>query len=353
MTQSDPRQTLLAVNSTEWLNLCARGSIRISKRRPAIVSVQADPREMEKVFASAPFTKLESSLDLFVLVINEEWTKSKVKHRAFTSEILILQLSDVIAHHPVALEHLDHYRNIGSKCGIDLKDAIFERSWLYWITNERINASCDAAERLQSALQILPSSKTKRADKYKWGEIARLVLRPNDKVKTKSAHVETLLSNIRDISDAVASTRDSEQFYIACAIEWIDTRLKKDPMKKKATKEILLAALANAKDQPLSAPGDQTSSALKYLMDHFPKAFTDELTPLTIAHLVQLLTDSRTKKLKIINFFKIIYTLDRESPSATLITFTLATSLGIELTNQLILGSTTDNLVEINWESPN
>lgn len=353
MASTDLRQTLLAVNSTEWLNLCARGSIRMSKRRPVVTCIPASDREMEKVFASAPFTKMSSSLDLFILVIGDDWLESKKRHRSGSSEILLLNLSDVVVHHPVALEHLEYYSNIGHKCGVHLEEPIFENSWLYWITNETIQASCDAAELLQRAFQINPSSKTKRADKYKWNDIARLVLRPNDPIKAKPAPIETLLGNVRRIADAVSSTRDKEQFYLACAIEWIDIRLNKDPLKKKACKKVLLDSLTNAKELPLGVPSAQTTTALQLLIETFPKAFTSEISPMTIAHVVQLLTESRTRKLKPETVIRIIQTLDRTSPTATLITFVLSTSLGIELTNQLILATNQVNLVEMNWDIPN
>ena len=350
MSETDSRKTLIAINSTEWLNLCARGSIRMSKRRPVLTSVPPSNREMEKVFASAPFTKLGSSVDLFVVVVGNDWVKTKRGHRSNPAEILQLSLSDVIEHHPVALEHFDYYSNIGSKCGVFLADPIFEQAWLYWITNETINASHDAADHLQRAFQIRLSSENKRADKYKWDEIARLVLRPNEPIKAKPAHIETLLSNVRKIADAVSSTRDSEQFYLACAIEWIDLRLKKDPMKKKPSRELLLAAMGAAKESPLGVPSEQTSQALEHLTNTFTKAFNEELTPLVVAHIVQLLTEARTKKLKPETVTSILQRLDHETSAATLITFLLATSLGIELTNQLIQAMNQSNLVEMNWE---
>jgi hypothetical protein len=136
MTHTDSHQTLLAVNSTEWLNLCARGAIRMSKRRPIVVSNPASEKEMEKVFVAAPFTKIGSSVDLFVLAIQDDWTKSKARHRSYPAEVLQLTLSDIQEHYPVALEHLEYYRNIGSKCDVHLATPIFEEAWVYWITNQ-------------------------------------------------------------------------------------------------------------------------------------------------------------------------------------------------------------------------
>jgi hypothetical protein len=352
MNQTDLSKTLLAVNSTEWLNLCARGSIRMSKRRPIRITNSFSETEMEKVFASAPFTKLESSVDLFVLEIDDEWTKSKRKHRANPSEILSLSLADVITHRPVAQRDLEYYQNIGQKCGIHLADPIYEQAWNYWNTNEIIRASSDAADLLQRAFHFQPASDSKRADKYKWEDIARLVLRPNEPIKGKPGHFETLLSNVQRIADAVSSTRDTEQFYLACAIEWTDIRLAKDPLEKKAIRDTLLAALANAKGLPLGPPTEQTTAALELLTETFPKAFTEELTPMTIAHIVHLLTESRTKKLRPETVNGILHSVDSKSAAATSITFVLATSLGIELTNQLILATTQVKQVPMNWDLP-
>ena len=353
MTHSESRQTLIAINSTEWLNLCARGSIRMSKRRPVVVSVPATNREMEKVFVSAPFTKMGSSVDLFVLVIDQEWPKSGERHRSNPSEVLQLTLSDVITHYPVALTHLEYYSHIGDKCNVQLSDPIFEQAWLYWETNETVNACTEAANRLQLAFAVPRSIGSRRVDKYKWDEIAKLILRPNEPIKPKPAHAETLLSNLRRLADAVSSARDSEQFYIACAIEWIDIRLAKDPMKKKVIKDQLRTALAAAKELPLGTPSEQTILALNLLVETYPKAFTDELTPITIAHIIQLTTDARTKKLKIHTLLGIVSSVDRSSQSSTLTTFVLAASLGLELTNQLILGMKHSDPQDPSWELPN
>jgi hypothetical protein len=138
---------------------------------------------MEKVFVSAPFTKMESSVDWFVLEIDNEWTRSKLKHPAHPSEILSLSLSDVITQRPIAQKDLEFYQNIGHQFGVHLDDAIYEQAWIFWNTNETIRDSSDAAERLQRAFHIQPSSDTKRADKYKWDSIARLVLRPKEPIK--------------------------------------------------------------------------------------------------------------------------------------------------------------------------
>ena len=350
MSSNEPRQILLALNSTEWLNLCARRSIRMNRRRPFHVSTPAKSKEMERVFAAAPFTKLSSSVDLFVLVIKDSWMSQPGKHPSFPSEIGILKLSDVVSHHPVAQEHFDYYSNLGSGCGVTLDGAVFEDDWISWVLKETYSGSIDAAEILQEALSIPKSRNTSGICKYKWAEIAQLVLRPNDRVKPKPGHLETLLAELHQISDAVASTRETQQFYIACAIEWIEIRLGKDPFKKKSERLLLEDALATAKETPIGGANSETKAVLDHLIFTYPRAFTDELSPITIAHVVRLLSESRFRKLHPATAVHILNSADRESGAATLISFVLATTLGIELTNKLVFAFSQADFVDMSWD---
>jgi hypothetical protein len=308
---------------------------------------------MERVFAAAPFTKLSSSVDLFVLEIKETWMSKPGKHPSFPSEIGILKLSDVISHHPVAQEHFDYYSNLGSGCGVTLDKAVFESDWISWVLKETYAGSLDAAEILQEAFCIPKSRDTSGICKYKWTEIAQLVLRPKDRVKPKPGHLETLLAELHHISDAVASTRETQQFYIACAIEWIEIRMGKDPFKKKSERLLLEEALAAAKSTPIGEASPETKAVLDHLVSTYPRAFTDELSPITIANIVRLLSESRSRKLHPATAAQILNSANKDSGAATLISFVLATTLGIELTNKLVLAFSQVDFVDMNWEVPN
>ena len=347
------KQALLAVNSTEWLNLCARGSIRMGKRRPVAVSNPPSKKELEKVFAAAPFTKLSSSVDLFILAIDQDWAKTSAKHQAFPSEILTLSLSDVLTHRPISQSHYDYYSKKVASCGVFLEDAKFESDWEQWIIKETIQASLTAASLLQRSFDLKLYTDLKRADKYKWEDIARLTIRPKDQIKTRPGHLETLLRNQRVISDAVAATYDTEQYFIACLIEWIEVRLRKDPMKKKPLSDILSSALANAKEIPFAAPSEQTLTAINSLSESYPQAFTEELTPATVIQVIRMVSDARSKKLKPESVINTINSFERSGSSASLIAFLIATSLGIELTNQLIHSSSHMEIMDIDWEVAN
>jgi hypothetical protein len=346
-------QALLAVNSTEWLNLCARGSIRMGKRRPVVVSNPPSKKELEKVFAAAPFTKLSSSVDLFILAIDRDWTKTSAKHQAFPSEILTLSLSDVLSHRPISQSHYDYYSKKVASCGVFLEDAKFESDWEQWIIKENIQSSLTAASLLQHSFDLKLHTDIKRDDKYKWEDIAKLTIRPKGQIKTKPGHLEALLRYQRVISDAVAATYDTEQYFIACLIEWIEVRLRKDPMKKKPLNDILSIALANAKEIPFAAPGEQTVTAMKSLLESYPQAFTEELTPATVIQVVRMVSDARSRKLNPESVIKTIHSFEKSSSSASLIAFLIATSLGIELTNQLVHASSHMEIMDIDWEVAN
>ena len=346
-------QALVAVNSTEWLNLCARGSIRMGKRRPVAVSNPPSKKELEKVFAAAPFTKLSSSVDLFILAIDQDWAKTSAKHQAFPSEILTLSLSDVLTHRPISQSHYDYYSKKVASCGVFLEDAKFESDWEQWIIKETIQSSLTAASLLQHSFDLKLHTDIKRDDKYKWQDIAKLTIRPKEQIKTKPGHLEALLRNQRVISDAVAATYDTEQYFIACLIEWIEVRLRKDPMKKKPLNDILSIALANAKEIPFAAPGEQTVTAMKSLLESYPQAFTEELTPATVIQVIRMVSDARSKKLKPESVIKTINSFEKSSSSASLVAFLIATSLGIELTNQLIHASSHMEIIDIDWEVAN
>lgn len=267
-------QVLLVVNMTEWINLCNRGSIRMNKRRALRVSAEPNTREMNRVFASAPHTKLGSSVDLFVLVLDRRWADVGKKHRVGLSDVLLLDLAHVESHHPVSKQDFGYFQSLGAKCGVDLSEAIFEDHWLKWVESETLVASCEAAIQLQRHFGVRPIDDVRRFAGYKWEEIAKLILQPRIQIKSRPGHVETLLKECRRIGDAVANTRDTENFYLASAIEWVNSRSRKNPLTNPATKDALRAALAKGKGVFSSGVSSDTRASLELIDTNFPKAFS-------------------------------------------------------------------------------
>lgn len=344
---------LLVVNSTEWLNLCARKSIRVNRRRAISVPSVPSERQIDKLFALAPFTKINSSVDLFVLEINGEWSKSARRHRAGATDIVVLDLADVNSHHPVAQQDFAYYETLGSRCGVRIAGAAFEKLWSGWVDREVIASSLETAATLQSHLGVMPIGKTRRPDKYMWDDVGRLIVGTFRQHRPRPAHVETLLKEIRRIADAVAATRDSEKFYIACAIEWVNVRSRKDPLKNKKTRESLKEALSKTTDRPISEFSDETRSALELISLTYPKVFTDEISPIVVGLLVRLIGDSRSRRLKPETIYSALQLVGKDTASATLITFAVSLTLGVELTNQLIAATCSVDFADLNWDFVN
>jgi len=344
-------QVLLVVNMTEWMNLCNRGSIRMNKRRALRVNSQPSTREMNRVFASAPHTKLGSSVDLFVLVLDRNWTEAGKKHRVGLSDVLILDLAHVKSHHPVSQQDFGYFQSLGSKCGVDLSEAIFEDHWLKWVESETLVASCEAAIQLQKHFGVRPIDDVRRFDGYKWEEIAKLVLQPRIQIKSRPGHVETLLKQCRQIVDAVANTRDTENFYLASAVEWVIARSRKNPQTNPATKDALRVAFEKGKGVLSSGVSPDVRASLALIDATFPKAFSPEISSAVVGHVVRVIADVKNKKLNSQSVYSILEDVGRNSPAATLITFVISTLLGVEYTRRLIRTSQTVAFSEMNWDA--
>jgi len=347
-----PSQRLLIVNSTEWLNLIARRRIRMAKRRVLTVGAAPTAKEMGRLFALAPFTKLDSSVDLFVLHVADTWPELAEKHSAASAEVSWIDLDFVLEHHPVATKDVEYYRSIAEKVGVSVSPAIYETRWIEWVTSESLVAADDAARAIQEFLGVPLAESSKRTDKYSWIDVSRLVMQPSKSLRPKPSHMESLLSGVRQIADAVAEVRDSQAFLIACSIEWIDLRLKRDPLKKKSDREFIGTALAEVRSLPLDGVHPRTHEALAHLQAAFPRAFTDEITPMTVAGVVQLLSDYRSKRLKTMSVIQAVDRIGREAPGSTLLLATLAAALGPEFTHQLIDGMTTNYPIDVDWDAP-
>jgi hypothetical protein len=347
----EERRPLVAVNSTEWLNLIARRSIRMLKRRVISVGREQTAKEMSRVFALAPDTKLGSSVDLFILELETDWEKTVLKHPRAQSDVVILDLAAVRNHHPITAQDSDYYEVSASKAMLELQPPVFEESWRAWVWDETLSSSISAAATLQTALDVPSVLGSKRADRYSWSDVAALVLRPHSPIRTKPAHIESLLRGIRDLADGVAAVRDAQSFYVACSLEWIDLRLNKDPLRKKGDRERVQAYLQESRGLPLLPATEQTRLELIELGVRFPRAYSSEITPDSLASLIQLISDARSKRLKISTLVQALERCGLHSPSATLLTFVLATYLGPELTSQLVVALSKESPADLDWKN--
>lgn len=342
-------RNLLAINSTEWRNLIQVGDIRISKRRIVKTSYQHTEKELFRVFSLAPTTKIDSSVDLFVLELSADWQSKCSKHDAFPPEIVWLSVSDVLSHHPVAKSDFEYFSTDAEKCGVQLASADFETQWRQWVESEKISISCKLADELQKLLGFEQSQSTKRIDGYKWRDVSKLVINPATRVKQKPGHLELLLHNVNGIMHNAMGSKDFKAFQIACAVEWINTKLKRNVMKRKEVRDFLEPHIALTRDIPIEVSDSSTAIALDFLKERFPKVFTDEVTPLAISSIVELVYDSRNKRIKPDRILRIVRDSQHGAPTSSLLTFLVPSALDPAYGRQLIRSFSSVNLIEIDW----
>lgn len=346
----DTKATIVILTSTEWLNLCSRKAIRLSKHRPVRISHPPMEKEMNTAFAKAPFTKLKSSVDVLAITIAPDWASKESRHSASPQDIYWLKLKDVQSHHSIAESDREYYQNITAKSGIVLEESIYEPFWRAWVEGEQNDALLQAWIDLSQVLGLQNPSLTKREDKYKWQEVTHLCRSPKLPLKNKPAHVETLVRNLAFISDAVLGITDSQKFHLAVNIEWIEQRLGKDPLKASQTKKIVSAALEAAEGQDFLPLTDQTLDTLNHLQEKFKKAYTTELNPLVIPQLVSIYLGCKSKSSQLPQKFLGALQFDKSRDSAALLTLMTTCLLGVESAYQLIQLFSYENLMDMTWE---
>ncbi len=347
---SHAKTTIVILTSTEWLNLCSRKSIRLSKHRPVPISNPPTEKEMNTAFAKAPFTKLKSSVDVLAIAISPDWASKESRHSASPQDIYWLKLQDVLSHHTIAESEREYYQNITTKSGIVLEESIYEPFWHKWVQREQNDALFQTWIDLSQVLGLQNPSLTKREDKYMWQEVSHLCRSPKHPLKNKPAHVETLLRNLAFISDAVLGITDSQKFHLAVNVEWIEQRLGKDPLKASQSRKIVSAALEAADGQDLLPVTDQTLDTLDHLQEKFKKAYTAELNPLLIPQLVSIYLECKSKSSQLPRKFLSALNEDKTRDSAALLTLLTTCLLGVESTYQLIQLFSYENLIDMTWE---
>lgn len=340
---------LLAVNQSEWRNLIQIGDIRISKRRVVKTSYTYTEKDLFRVFSLAPTTNIGSSVDLFVLELTADWPNKCLKHDAHPSEVAWLSVSDVMNHHPAANSHFDYFFPAAEECGVLLSPAEFETQWRHWDESEKISISCKLTDDLQKLLGFEPSLETKRIDGYKWKDISKLVINPATKIKQKPGHLEQLLRSINEIMHNAVGSKDFKAFQIACAVEWINIKLNRNIMKRKEVRDFLEPHITLTRDIPIEASDSSAAVALNYLKECFPRAFTDEVTPLAISSIVELVYDSKNKRIKADRILRIIRESSHGASTSSLLVSLVSSALDPAYGRQLIRSFSSVNLIEIDW----
>ena len=283
---SDSTIFAAAITGTEWRSLLALGELRIARRRVQEVNVPPTPKERNRLFAWAPTTVLGDANDTLVIELADKWLEEAKRHPAQASELVVIGLDQVVAHHSVSSESHAYLSGDAAKEGIELSAGRYESAWAEWVRRQGSAADLAAAETLTRVFEIPIDLGRKRSDGYAWHDIIKLAHNSKTSVKTKPKHMEEILRSVRQISDAVAGVHSTAAFTLAVNIEWVATRLRKDPLAKKALRAGIEEALEAGRVvgwsvDPATCP--PVALALAILADTFPRAYAPGINPEMVA----------------------------------------------------------------------
>lgn len=351
---SDATLFAVAITATEWRSLFLLGEIRLARRRVQELHLPINNKERDRLFAWAPTTVLGDDNDTIVIEIVTNWLEETKRHSAHPSELVVITLAQVFSHHAVSAKSHSYLSGDAAQEGVDLSSGRFEDLWLEWVRQQEAAVDLAAAQTLIGALGIKVDLTRKRTDGYAWHDIVRLARNSKTSVKTKSRHIEDLLRSVRRISDSVAGLHASAAFTLAANIEWINVRLGKDPLVKKALRDKLEAALETGRTVNWSVDTKAfppLAAALALLEEKFPRAYTAEVSPDVVAFATRLVMASKDQSLAPINFVSAIKMLvdNGSRESAATIGVAVSGALGPTMSRRLTRALATINPSVLNW----
>ena len=351
MADRGHKRILVAVNRTEWLNLLGQNQIRLSRRRPVAVGDRPSQKEMDRVFSLAPHTNVESSIDLFVLELKSSWESSMTNHPTGPPDVRILDRSNVTGHQVVAGEHLGYYSEVAGRYGAVLEKCEFENEWMDWAVREQLISAEACTRRLLQSINRGDAWTPKRADKYKWSDVGRVLLRPSTTVKTRPSHLDQLIKSCSEIADRTAGTRDHQTFHLAVLIVWIEIRTKKNPQKSKLHAARVKSVIEISRAEPFGPATSSTADAAAFFAESYPTAFTNELSPTTVSAIVEVIHRSRINDLSPERALQILRNPASTNEEASVLAFTIVASIGVERIGHLIRSSEFQNWIAPDWSS--
>jgi len=294
--------------------------------------------------------------DVLVLELHDDWFKAARRYPAHSSELVVVSLGDIASHHTVGPEFHAYFSSEAEREGIEIAQGRYDSSWNDWVSGQRLGLDLEAARCLLNELGLQVDLRRKRSDGYAWPEVMLLARNSKAKIRKIPKHVEHLLQHVRTINTAVAGVRDFAAYTVAANLEWIQIRLKKDPMAKGDIRQVVDAALLEGQQIPWQPDPTQSPAvfaALQLLHTTYPRAYTDELTPEAVGCLLRLIMGAKDQTLNPMEIPATVGQFRLAGPvdSATLLCVAVSSALGPLLSRQLtrVLGSV--NMTMLDWST--
>lgn len=343
----------VAITASEWRALLGYGELRLARRRVHPVSEAVSPKEANRLFSWSPTTVLGDGNDLLVLELLDGWASQARKHPAHSSELVILPLDAVKSHHCVGATFHAYLSGEAERERIVLEHGRYDTPWSKWVADQSEAHELAAAQALVNAFYLDVDLRRKRSDGYTWLDISRLARNSKTVIKPRPKHVESLLRAVREISTTVAGAHDTAAFDIAANIEWIAARTGKDPLKRRALRDQIDAALEVASHSAWSTEGSESATdAVKILEAHQPKVYAGDVNPTAVVHVVRIVMAAKDKTLTPLDFVSSVRALSNESrESAALLCVATSGALGPLISKRLINSLRMDHPGDIDWDT--
>ena len=350
---ADTTTFAIAITSAEWRSLIGYGDLRISKRRVQQVSEPITPKESGRLFAWMPTTVLGDENDIVVLELANDWLEISTRAPSHPGELISLSRSSVLSHHCVGPSSLAYLSGDAQREGIRMQMGRYQSTWAEWAAEQISSQQLAAAEHLLKGFEFEIDLNKKRPDGYRWQDIISLAHNSKTVIRSRPKHVESLLRSVREISSSVSGVHSTEAFNIAVNVEWVAARSGKDPLRNVMMREQVDAAIAVARDLPWSATqhwNASTSEAISALETAFPKVYSDDIRPDTIAHIVRLVMAAKEHTLLPKDFVMSMHKLIEHSrQAAVLLGAAVAGALGPLMTRRLARSLDMNNPVDLDW----
>ncbi len=325
-------RSFVAVTATEWTSLCNSGRLRLIKDRIHRIRPGSEPATYGPLFATSPTTHLSDDKDLVVLQLRSNWPDFIEPHPDAEKKVFLLALEAIERHLVMTPSAYDYHHPLGQRVGVEVSPNTLTEPWTWWVETEIERSRIEAARHLLSFFGPGTDLSQTRADGLTWSQVSSLIVRPKPTGIEPPPHLETLMLNLRVMSDNIAETRGFARFHLAALIEWIEIRLGIDLLDAEKLSSLFESTRATVGDSPwgddrAEIAVDEFRSAV---VTRHPEAFTDEISPWTVGWIIKFLTDTKSELLDPSEFRNFVYGSQRGNmqPAVELLVPVLGILLG-------------------------
>lgn len=303
----------MAVTATEWTSLCNSGRLRLVKDRVQRIRPGSEPTAYGQLFATSPTTHLSDDKDLMVLQLRSNWPDFIEPHPDAEKKVFLLALEAIECHLVMTPSAYDYHHPLGQRVGVEVSPDTLIEPWSWWVETELERSRFDAANHLLSYFGLDTDLIQPRVDGLTWSQVSSLLVRPRPTGIERPPHLETLLLNLRIISDNIAETRGLARFHLAALIEWTETRLGIDLLTDEEFSSLFESTRATIADAPWGDEHAEIALDLfrSAVVIRHPEAFTDEISPQTLGWIIKFLTDTKSELLDPGEFRNFVHNFQR------------------------------------------